>query len=135
MANKVAPKISKPGSHRFPQKGPHNPNVGTSGKGMAPRPTNGPPDHTPAHPPMHGLARVANRPSSPTGKGNAAGSFTPVQNNANANLVGPQIGQQEYTPPPGARIGPHNQNPVTGNAVATHKPQRKGKGAAFFGEF
>ena len=137
MANKVAPKISNPGSHRFPQKGPHNPNVGTSGSGMAPRPSGGanlPGNDRPSHPPMHGLARVQNRPSSGTGQGQSAGSFTPVQNNAMANLANQQIGQQEVAPRgPANRVSPMTQTPVTGNHVATKKPKTRAA-LAFYGE-
>lgn len=131
--NKVAPKISKPGSHRFPQKGPHNPNVGTSGSGMAPKPRQTPPDRPASHAPMHNLARVKNRPSSTSGPGNSAGSFNPLQNNAMANLQGQQIGQQEVMPRPGQRIAPQTQTPVVGNQVATRKPKTRAA-LAFYGE-
>lgn len=138
MANKVAPKISKPGSHRFPQKGPHNPNVGTSGSGMAPVPKGGAAiagNDRPSHSPMNGLARVNNRPSSPTGQMPTSGSFMPEQNNAMANLESQQVGQNEVNPRGQSGFSPAmNRNPVTRNPVATHKPQRKGKGAAFYGE-
>lgn len=134
MVNKVAPKISKPGSHRFPQKGPHNPNVGTSGSGMAPRPKGHAPSHTPSHPPMHNLARVQNRPSSATGQGQSAGSFTPVQNNAMANLENQQIGQQEVAPRgPANRVSAMTQTPMTGNHTATKKPKTRAA-LAFYGE-
>ncbi len=55
--------------------------------------------------------------SSPTGKSGSAGSFTPVQNNAMANLANKRVGQAV---------------PDT-SAAATKKPNRKG-GSAFYGE-
>ncbi len=138
MVSKLLPKMRKPGSSKFPQSGAHNPNVGTSGSGMAPIPSGGanmPGNAQPNHPPMNGLARVKNRPSAPTGKMPSAGSFTPVQNNAMANLMGQHTGQAEVMPRgASARISPQTQTPVVGNPNATTKPKRKGLGAAFWGE-
>ncbi len=115
--NKVAPKISSPGSSKFPTKGPHNPNVGTHGSGLAPKPKGGaaiPGNDRPSMPEQGSLARVAN-----VGASKPAGSFLPVQNNSNAGLKGPKVGQA---------------NPQTG-AAATSKPKRRGLGAAFYGEY
>lgn len=115
MANKVAPKISKPGSDRFPQKGPHNPNVGTSGKGIAPKPKGGaalPGNDRPSAPEQAALARVKN-----VGMGQTQGRM-PVQNPP-ANVVGQKIGQPE---------------PQT-SAAATQKPARRKTPAPFYGEF
>jgi hypothetical protein len=87
--NKVVPKICKPGSDKMPTKGPHNTNVGRSGTGGT-------------------LAKLK-----PAGK-SPAGSFLPMQNNANANL----------------RTCPVEQ-PISN--AASKKSNRKG-GAAFYGE-
>ena len=62
--SKISPKISAPGSAKFPTKGPHNPNVGTHGGGGA-------------------LAKVAGVGSS------SAASFR-----TGANLQGAKIGQK-----------------------------------------
>ncbi len=75
MVNKVAPRISAPGSDKFPTKGPHNPNVGTSGKTSK-------------------LASVKGAPTSGSGAAGSAGSFMPEINNAMANLRGARIGQK-----------------------------------------
>lgn len=116
--SKILPKISAPGSAKMPTRGPHNPNVGTSGSGMAPRNASaGQRTDKLSMPAQNGFARVKGAPNSPTGKGGPAGSFMPLQDNAMANLTGPKIGQQ---------------NPQT-SAAATKKPNRKG-GAAFYGE-
>lgn len=115
MANKVAPKISAPGSSKFPTKGPHNPNVGTRGSGLAPKPSGGaaiPGNDRPSMPTQAGLARVSN-----VGTGQNQGAM-PVQK--------PPAGLQN------ARIG--QQNPQT-SAAATAKPKRRGIGAAFYGEY
>jgi len=69
MASKLAPKISAPGSDKFPTSGPHNPNVGSHGKTSK-------------------LANVKAAPTSGSGATGSAGSFMPVQNNAMANLRG-----------------------------------------------
>lgn len=122
MANKFIPKASKPGSSKFPTTGPHNPNVGKHGSGLAPRPKGGaamPGNDRPTMPTNGGLARVSGAGSSSSGSAGPAGSFLPVQNNANANLRNTRVGQQ---------------NPNT-SAAATSKPKRKGLGAAFFGEY
>ena len=92
------------------------PNLGTSGKGLAPKPSGGAAisgNDRPSHPQMSGYARVKNASSS------AMGSFTPVQNNAMANLHNLSVGQP---------------NPNTA-AVATRKPKRKGLGSSFYGEY
>ena len=132
MANKVTPKISKPGSARFPQKGPHNPNVGTHGSGIAPKPKGGAAltgNDRPSMPEQGGLARVRN-----VGAGSPQGRL-PVQSPP-ANVVGKRIGQTESLPPgPGARVAPKTQTPVTGNPVASQKPRRRGVEAAFYGEY
>jgi hypothetical protein len=65
-----------------------------------------------------------------------AGSFTPIQNNANANLTGQATGQAEVLPRGSSnRIRPQTRTPVTNNPVAAGKPKRKGLGSAFFGEY
>jgi hypothetical protein len=114
-------------------------NESTRGSGMAPKPSGGaalPGNDRPSHPPMSGLARVQNKPSSPTGKMTTAGSFTPVQNNAQANLTGQATGQAEVLPRgSSSQIGPQTKTPKIGNPVATGKPKRKGLGSAFFGEY
>lgn len=113
--NKVAPKISSPGSAKFPTKGPHNPNVGTSGSGLAPKPSGGaaiPGNDRPSMPEQAGLARVRN-----VGMGKADMRL-PIQNPP-ANQKGMKVGQP---------------NPNTG-AAATSKPKRRGIGAAFYGEY
>lgn len=115
--NKVAPKISSPGSSKFPTKGPHNPNVGTHGSGLAPKPSGGAAikgNDRPSMPASGGLARVAD-----VGGAKPAASVLPVKNNANRGLAGPKVGQA---------------NPQTG-AAATSKPKRRGLGAAFYGEY
>lgn len=101
-----------------------------------------------------GIARVQNARSSPTGKSGPAGSFTPVRNNANANLTGTaapiQSGHVAAAPrggPAGLRAGGRNQNypngtqynqnpsPNRGRGGELSKPKRKGLGAAFYGEY
>ena len=118
--SKLLPAISKPGSIKFPTKGPHNPNVGTHGSGIAPRPKGGAPipgNDRPTAPSQNGLARVAGTGgNSPSGVGGPAGSFLPVQK--------PVAGVASQ------RIGQSNPNPA---AAATKKPNRKG-GAPFYGE-
>lgn len=120
MANKLIPKISSPGSSKFPTKGPHNPNVGTHGSGIAPR-NAGPGQRTDklSMPEQGGLARVQGAGSSSSGPSGPSGSFMPVQNNAMANLRNTKVGQP---------------NPNT-SAAATTKPKRKGIGAKFYGEY
>lgn len=110
-------------------------------------------------PTQGGMVRVKDARSSPTGKSGPAGSFTPVQNNANANLNGePNAYGGSGTPPaprggpPGIRAGGRNQGWPNGamytdavkrggharqsNAISTTKsPTRKIKGAAFYGEY
>lgn len=87
-------------------------------------------------PTQGGMARVKDRPSSPTGKMPPAGSFTPVQNNAMANLMGQSVGQAEAAPRGNSsRISPQTRTHGNGNPVATNKPKRKGLGAAFWGEY
>lgn len=113
--NKLAPKISSPGSSVFPSKGQHNQNVGTSGSGMAPRPRGGAAiagNDRPTMPAQAGLARVKN-----VGMGAAQGRL-PVQSPP-ANVTGMKVGQP---------------NPQTA-AAASAKPKRRGIGAAFYGEY
>lgn len=110
---------------------------------LAPRPRNskqpllGSSAHT--GPTTGSMARVQDRPSSPargtSGAANA-GSFTPVQNNAMANLTGQSVGQAEVNPRGNSSsISPVTRTPVTPNPVAAAKPKRKGLGSAFFGEY
>jgi hypothetical protein len=147
MRNKRVPKAETgaiPGDFagsigsKIPSGPSRQPNVGTSGSGIAPRPSGGAAmigNDRPSHSNMGGLARVNNRPSSPTGKMPTAGSFTPVQNNAMANLTGQSTGQSEVLPRGNsARISPQTRTATTGNPVATNKNKRRGKGAAFYGE-
>jgi hypothetical protein len=108
---------------------------------LAPRPQNskqpllGSSKHT--GPTTAGMARVQDRPSSaPRGTSGAAnaGSFTPVQNNALANLTGQATGQSEVMPRGNSsRIGPQTRMPVTGNPTATKKPRTRAA-LAFYGE-
>lgn len=133
MANKVVPKISKPGSDKFPQKGPHNPNVGTSERGIAPKPSGGAAmqgNDRPSAPGQASLARVKN-----AGNSKSAGSFLPVRK-PSAGLANQRVGQTE-APPPGAvsRIAAKTSTPVTANALATQKPTRRKTPAPFYGEF
>lgn len=110
--SKVLPKITKPGSSKFPTKGPHNPNVGTHGSGIAPRNASaGQRTDKLSMPAQGGIARVKNASNAPS-----AGSFLPVQK-PKAGLQNQPIGQQV----------------PSASAVATRKPNRKG-GAAFYGE-
>lgn len=136
--SKVAPKISAPGSAKMPTKGPHNPNVGTHGSGLAPKPRGGaamPGSDRPSMPQRGGLARVAGAGSSPAGVGSSAGSFTPVQKPV-AGLANQRTGQREVAPPgSSARVRPLTKTATVGNPVATNKPKRRGIGAAFFGEY
>jgi hypothetical protein len=82
------------------------------------------------------MARVKNVGSSPTGKGPTAGSFTPLGNNAMANLTGQSTGQREVAPRGASvRVSPMTRTPMVGNEVATKKPKRRGLGAAFYGEY
>jgi hypothetical protein len=121
MANKFIPKVSAPGSAKFTQKGPHNPNVGTHGNGIAPKPSGGAPilgNDRPTGPEQASLARVRNTGSSPSGNSGPAGSFLPARK-PQAGLSNQKIGQQ---------------NPNT-SAAATSKPKRRGVGAAFYGEY
>jgi hypothetical protein len=138
MANKFLPKVSAPGSSRFPNGGGRNPKVGTSGSGMAPVPRGGAPipgNDRPSMPGQAGLARVAGAGSSPTGVGSSAGSFTPVQKPV-AGLANQRVGQKEVAPPgSSARARPVTSTAVTGNPVATQKPKRRGIGANFYGEY
>lgn len=136
--SKVLPKISAPGSSKFPNGGGRNPNVGTRGSGLAPKPKYDNPlvSQTKGSGPVGGgIARVPSAGTSATGVGNTAGSFMPVKNNANANQHGRTIGQSEASFSGGARVSPKTKTPVTGNPVATNKPQRKGLGSKFYGEY
>jgi len=103
-----------------------------------------------------GIARVKGAGSSPTGTGGSAGSFTPVQNNANANQHGTAMPYGGKGTPPAQRGGPaglraggRNQtwpngamytdgtkaDGARGRGGELQKPKRKGKGAAFYGEY
>jgi hypothetical protein len=151
MASKVLPKISTPGSGKFPQRGPHNPNVGTRGSGMAPKPKGGanmPGNDRPSMGSQGGLARVTG-----TGTGDA-GARMPVQS-PKANIAGQATpyGGQGTPPEPrggpsGVRAGGKNQSwpngPLynDGQKIGGHgrggelqKSKRKGIGAAFYGEY
>jgi hypothetical protein len=131
-------------NHSFmPTKGGRNATTNEARRGagqIAPRPQNsrqpflGSSAHTAS--PMHSMARVQNTGSKPTGKLPSAGSFTPVQTNAYANLTGQATGQNEVLPRGNsASIAPKTRTPVINHPVATAKPRRKGLGSAFFGEF
>lgn len=108
---------------------------------LAPRPQNskqpllGSSKHT--GPTTAGMARVQDRPSSPArGLSGApsAGSFTPVQNNALANLTGQATGQSEVLPRGNsARISPQTRTPAHSNPIATKKPKTRAA-LAFYGE-
>lgn len=121
MANKFIPKVSAPGSDKFPQLGPHNPDVGTRGSGLAPKPKGGAPilgNDRPSMPENGGLARVSGTGNSPSGSSGPAASFLPDRK-PQSGLANKRIGQQ---------------NPNT-SAAATAKPKRRGIGAAFYGEY
>ncbi len=111
--SKLSVKISPPPAMKFAQ-GTRNPSVGISGSGMAPKPTGGAPILGNDRPsmPSQGHARVKGVGTGPSLR------RLPLQS-PTANVVGQTIGQP---------------NPETG-AAATAKPNRKGKGAAFFGEY
>jgi hypothetical protein len=120
--------------------GQRNPDKGTSGRGgIAPKPSGGAAllgNDRPSHPVTANMARVKGRPSSPTGKMPTAASFTPVQNNAMANLTGQMTGQSEVMPRgASSQISPQTRTPMTNHPVATAKPKRRGLGAAFYGEY
>lgn len=107
---------------------------------LAPRPQNskqpllGSSAHT--GPTTASMARVKDQPSSATGKMPTAGSFTPIQNNAMANLTGQATGQAEVNPRGNSSsVSPQTRMPVTRNPVASVKNKRKGLGSAFFGEY
>jgi hypothetical protein len=130
----------------MPTKGGRNATTNEARRGagqVAPRPQNsrqpllGSSAHT--GPTTAGMARVQDRPSSaPRGTSGAAnaGSFTPVQTNAYANLTGQATGQNEVVPRgTSAQIAPKTRMPMTSNPVASGKPKRKGLGSAFFGEY
>jgi hypothetical protein len=83
------------------------------------------------------MARVPNAGLSParglSGASNA-GSFTPVQNNAMANLTGQSTGQSEVLPRGNSsRISPQTRTPAHGNPLATKKPKTRAA-LAFYGE-
>lgn len=111
--SKVLPAIRKPGSAKFPTSGPHNPNVGTSGSGLAPKPKGGIPVNGNDRPSLGTSAGLARAGSKPMGD---KGQRLPVQS-PTANLASTKVGQA---------------NPNTA-AAASKKPNRKG-GAAFYGE-
>jgi len=79
------------------------------------------------------MARVAQASAGPR-----EGRFLPVQK-PKAGLSGRTIGQpnpKNFTPGgPGIGVAPQTQTGVDGGPNATRKPQRKGIGAAFYGEF
>ena len=115
--SKVAPKISPVGRSKMPTSGAHNPNVGTHGSGLAPKPSTSQPrlsQTTPSAGEQGGIARVQN-----VGGAKAAGSDLPVKSNAMRGLANDKVGQP---------------NPNT-SAAATKKPKRKGIGSSFYGEY
>jgi hypothetical protein len=127
---------------KMPTKGGRNATTNESRRGVggiAPKPSGGAAllgNDRPSHPVTNSMARVQNRPSAPTGKMPTAGSFTPVQNNAQANLTGQPTGQAEVLPRgSSSRISPQTRTPGNSSPNATGKPKRKGLGSAFFGEF
>lgn len=130
--SKISQRISRPGSSKFPQKGPHNPNVGTSGSGLAPKPSGGAAllgNDRPSNPTTANLARVTDSPM-----GDSALRL-PVHH-PTANIANRQVGQAEADPGgPGISMSPQTRMPVTRNPVASGKPKRKGLGSAFFGEY
>lgn len=138
MANKFIPKASKAGSDKFPQKGPHNPNVGTSGKGrIAPKPSTGQPllaQTKGSGPSTAGIARVKSAGTAPAG---AQGG--PPINNAFHGQKGNAIGQPDphsFNPPgPGSYKAPVTSGSVVRNALATSKPSKRKNPAPFYGEF
>jgi len=77
---KLTLNISPPGSPLFPQAGTRNPNVGTSGQGLAPMPKRTPPDFHPVAKPKFGMIQggIARAPKAPKGP-KAAGN---VQTNS-----------------------------------------------------
>lgn len=110
-----------------------------SAGGIAPRPSGGAAllgNDRPSAPVTASMARVQNRPSSaPRGTSGAAnaGSFTPVQNNAKANLTGQSVGQSLVLPRGNSsRVAPKTQTGVTGNPVASNKAKSR-KLDAFYG--
>lgn len=130
--SKVAPKISKPGSSKFPTKGPHNPNVGTHKGGMAPKPQGGAPMPGNDRPSAPGQAQLARVPNVGTGANQGA---MPLEKPP-AGLQAQRVGQSEAAPRgAGTRVAPSTKMPVAGNPVATNKPKRRGVGAAFYGEY
>lgn len=104
-----------------------------------------------------GMARVKDARSSASGTSGPAGSFLPVQNNANANLKGQSMAYGGKGQPPAQRGGPsgiraggRNQTwpngpmysqgkPGKHDSVPTlsrqFQPTRRKKGADFYGEF
>jgi hypothetical protein len=128
--------------NKLAEKGGRNATTNESRRGaggMAPKPSGGaamPGNDRPSAPTGASMARVKGAGSSATGKMPTAGSFTPVQNNALANLTGQRVGQAEVNPRgASSRISPQTRTPGVGNPVATNKSQRRGKGAAFYGEW
>ncbi|MBV9181388.1 MAG: hypothetical protein JO356_08745 [Acidobacteria bacterium] len=150
-------------SIRWKNKGGRNATTeeGRRGSGMAPRPRAAKQEliasSTPGAPSQASLARVKNARSSASGTAGSAGSFNPVQNNANANLKGKSMAYGGNGTPPAQRGGPaglraggrnqtwpngplysagkpgkHDRGP---GALSTAKPKRRGKGAAFYGEY
>lgn len=135
------------GSRNFmnmPTKGGRNATTNESRRSagqVAPRPQNsksqlmGASAHTAGT--VASMARVPNTGSSPargtSGAANA-GSFTPVQNNALANLTGQSTGQSEVLPRGNSsRISPQTRTPGHGNPIATKKPKTRAA-LAFYGE-
>ena len=129
---------------KWQNKGGRNATTDQSRRGagqLAPRPQNsrqpllGASKHT--GPTTASMARVQDRPSSaPRGTSGAAnaGSFTPVQNNALANLTGQSIGQSEVLPRGNSsRISPQTRTPAHSNPIATKKPKTRAA-LAFYGE-
>lgn len=130
MASKVAPAISSPGSSKFSNKGAHNPNVGTRGSGLAPKPKATAPDRPASASVQAGMARVK-----PAGTGANQGAM-PLRKPP-AGLKNQRVGQAEKVARgAGSSLSALTQTPRTGNPVATAKPaSRKTKGASFYGEY
>jgi len=130
-------------SIQWQNKGGRNATTEQSHRGagqLAPRPQNfrqpllGASKHT--GPTIASMARVQDRPSSARGTSGAAnaGSFTPVQNNAMANLTGQSTGQAEVLPRgASSRISPQTRTPAHSNPIATKKPKTRAA-LAFYGE-
>ena len=137
-------------------------NAGMRSSGIAPRPRAAKQEliasSSATSPAQAGLARVKDARSSASGTSGPAGSFTPVKNNANANQHGTAMPYGGRGTPPAQRGGPaglraggKNQTWPNGplytdaakkgssgkdsGPIASRMPKRRGKGAAFYGEY